>query len=153
MWEKFVNYILRRQSRFDRLKQQLLERLASEATEDVLMLLLDGMELAFLLDPQFRKNLKDFNARYLLVTKSGDFHVAVICEKNRMSAYKKRIDNCNVQVVFSDYKSIIDLLTHPDPDILDLMLAQKLDFTGNLNYIYKFGYLARHLLHNLQTAL
>jgi hypothetical protein len=32
------------------------------------------------------------------------------------------------------------------------MLNQKLDFKGNLNYLYKFGYMSRNLLFNLGIA-
>ena len=135
MWQRIVNFFLMRHLRFKRTAEKLLDRLGAEATEEVFKLLLKGMALFFCIDPKFRKNLKDFNGRYLFATETGPINVAVVYKKNNMYVYEKTLKHFDVRVDFKDYKAIVDFLTHPDPDVLDQMLNQKLKFKGNLNYI------------------
>ncbi len=152
MWNKIVNFLLARSFRLDRIGGQLADRLGAEATEEVFKLLLHGMELAFCVDAEFRRNLDGFAAGYLFASADGPINVAVTYGKRRMCVREGTLAKPNVRVDFRDYRAVLDFLTQPDPDVLDMMLNQKLTITGNLNYLYKFGYMARHLLHDLGIA-
>lgn len=149
MLDKIINLFLLRYLRLALMKRQLSDALAAEATEEVFKLLLRVMAFFFVVDRAYRKNLAGFAADYLFATESGRINVAVTFRNNRMSVYEETIDNYNVRVDFVDYRAVIAYLTDPDPDLLDQLLNQKLDFSGNLNYLYKFVYMSRHLLHNL----
>ncbi|MBN2717404.1 MAG: hypothetical protein JXX14_16240 [Deltaproteobacteria bacterium] len=150
--EELVNILLIRRFRMNLLAQKLNDALSAEITEEGFKLLLKGMALFALIDSDFRKNLKDFNGRYLFKTIDGPINVAVTCRNGKMSVYEKTLEHYNVRVDFKDYKAVVDFLTDPDLDVLDQMLNQKLKFSGNLNYLYKFGYMARHLMVQLGIA-
>ena len=149
MWDKIVNFLLLRHVRLALLRRRLEDALASEATEEVFKLLLRVMAFCFIVDRAYRKNLKGFAADYLFVTEKGNINVAVTFRNNRMWVYEETIDSYNVRVDFADYKAVMAYLCNPDPDLLDQLLNQKLEFYGNLNYLYKFVYLSRHLLFTL----
>ncbi|MBN2528838.1 MAG: hypothetical protein JXR76_20780 [Deltaproteobacteria bacterium] len=151
--EDIVNIILIRHFRLKRLATKLKNHVGGEATEEGLKLLLRCMALALCVDNEYRKNLKDFNGRYLFTTKKGPVNVAATCANNKMSVYEKSISDFDVRVDFSDYKAIIDFLIQADVDIIDQMLNQKLSFFGNLNYLYKLGYMTRHLMLKLGIAV
>jgi hypothetical protein len=40
---------------------------------------------------------------------------------------------------------LMGFLLSPKPDILGSMLRQDISIDGNLNYLYKFAYMAKHL--------
>lgn len=151
--EEMVHVLFIRHFRLRRIAKRLESQLGAEVTEEGLKLLLRGMALALCVDREFRKNIKDFNGRYLFTTLNGPINVAVTCANNKMSVYEKDIQHYNVRVDFKDYKAIVDFLTQPELDIIDQMLNQKLQFSGNLNYLYKLGYMARHLLRKLEIAV
>ena len=151
--EKLVNFLLIRRFRLDRIAKKLENHLGGEITEEGLKLLLKGMALALCLDREYRLNLKDFNGRYLFATIDGPVNIAVTCRDGKMSVYEKTLTHFNVRVDFKDYQALIDFLLQSELDVIDMMLNQKLHFTGNLNYLYKFGYMARHLMLKLGIAV
>ena len=151
-FEELVNIMLIRRFRMNLLAQKLNDALSAEITEEGFKLLLKGMALFALIDPEFSKNLKNFNGRYLFKTINRPVNVAVTCKDGKMSVYEKTLQHYNVRVDFKDYKAVVDFLTDPDLDVLDQMLNQKLQFSGNLNYLYKFGYMARHLMQRFGIA-
>lgn len=48
-------------------------------------------------------------------------------------------------MIFKDGKALMDFLLAENPDILGAMLHQEVTPEGNLNYLYTFAYMARHL--------
>ena len=150
--EEIVNILFVRRFRMNLIAKKLHDALSAEITEEGFKLLLRGMALYACIDPEFRRNLKNFNGRYLFKTIDGPINVAVTCANEKMSVYEKTLQHYNVRVDFKDYKAVVDFLTDPDLDVLDQMLNQKLRFSGNLNYLYKFGYMARHLMLQLGIA-
>jgi hypothetical protein len=54
-----------------------------------------------------------------------------------------------VRVRFTDGAALRRFLFAEDQDILDSLLANEVELTGNLNYIYKFGFMARDLQRRL----
>ena len=140
-----LNFFTLRYFRFFKAKKRFLENLGSEFAEEFLQLLLNLMSLMFFLNKDFRKNIKDFNARYLFKSKDSQITIAAIFKNNKMKVYEKEIDNTNVTVIFKNSKALMNFLLSPKPDILNSILKQEVTFDGNLNYLYKFIFMSRRL--------
>jgi hypothetical protein len=145
MFEKILNWLLLRPFRVKRLRSKFLQCLESEAAEGFLEMLLKFMSLAFFMDRDFRRNIKGFNGRYLFKSRDNGITVAVVFRNNRMKVYEKELKDTDVTVVFRNGRTLMGYLISPKPDILGSLLRQDVTFNGNLNYVYKFAYMAKRL--------
>lgn len=145
MLEVLFNSILFRKFRAKIVSKKFIDCIQSELAEKFLDVLLKLMSLLICLDKNFRRNIKDFEARYLFKSKDGTIMVAAVFHKRRLKVSEKPINNTNVTVIFKDEKVLMNFLLSPQPDILNAILNQDLTYDGNLNYISKFAYMARHL--------
>ena len=127
------------------LKKQLLGTL----TDDFLELLLNGMDLTFYLSKGFRKNIKDFDGRYLFRTADKTVESSATFKDGDMKVHDKAIEDWDIRVTFKDSKALLSYLFSRDQDILNSLLKNEVAVDGNLNHIYKFGFLARDLAHRL----
>jgi hypothetical protein len=125
--------------------EKFVECLESEFAEEFLQVLLEIMKLLFLLDHDFKKNILDFNARYLFRSRDGSITVAAIFRDNGMEVREKEIASPNITVTFKDSKALMNYLLAPKPDVLGSMLRQEVTLDGNLNYLYKFAFMAKRL--------
>ncbi|OPY13729.1 MAG: hypothetical protein A4E66_00645 [Syntrophus sp. PtaB.Bin001] len=119
--------------------------LSSELAEDFLMLLLNLMSVVFLIDRDFRKNIERFNGRYLFKSKDGRLTVAALFENDRLKVKEKEIPDADITIFFKDGKALMNYLLSPKPDILGSILKQEVSLDGNLNYLYKFAFMAKRL--------
>ncbi len=103
------------------------------------------MSLVLFLNQDFRKNIKNFRGRYLFRSKDNRITVAAIFRDNKLRVYEKGIDNTNMTVTFRNPKALMNYLLSPKPDILGSILRQDVVIDGNLNYLFKFAYMAKHL--------
>ena len=145
MLENISNFILLRNIRAKTLQKRFLNCIESEFAEEFLELLLKLMSLVFFLNKDFKRNIENFNGRYLFKSRDNKITVAAIFRDNQMKVYEKIIDRTDVTVNFKDAKALMDYLLSPKPDILGSILNQDVTIDGNLNYLYKFAYMARHL--------
>lgn len=127
------------------LKKQLL----GKVTDDFLELLLKGMDLAFYLSKGFRKNIKNFDGRYLFETADNMVASSATFKDGDMKVHDEEIEDWDVKITFKDSKALLAYLFSKDQDILNSLLKNEVAVDGNLNYIYKFGFLARDLSHRL----
>jgi hypothetical protein len=125
--------------------EKLLKELDSEFTEEVLKALLTGMGLVFLLSSKYRKNIENFNGRYLFQGKNNAFSVAAVFQNGSMNVVDGTIDSPNITIIFKNPAALRNFIFSPKPDILNAILQQDVSIDGNLNYLYKFAYMANHL--------
>ena len=126
--------------------QKWLDNMQSESAEDFLELLLKSMSLVFELNlKDFRKNIEGFTGRYLFTSKDKGITVSVVFDKGKMKVYEATIDGADIIITFRNDKALMDYIFSPKPDILGSMLRQDVMLNGNLNYLYKFAFMAQHL--------
>ncbi len=126
--------------------QKWLDNMQSESAEDFLELLLKSMSLVFELNlKDFRKNIEGFTGRYLFASKDKGITVSVVFDKGKMKVYEATIDGADIIITFRNDKALMDYIFSPKPDILGSMLRQDVMLNGNLNYLYKFAFMAQHL--------
>jgi hypothetical protein len=135
----FLTWVLRLFSR------KLARELEGEVTDAFVELLLRGMKLAFWLLPDFRRNLRGFRGRYLLETADGAVQVSAVFEGGRMKVRDDAIADWDVKVSFENPQAVWSFLLSKDQDILNSILRDEVAVEGNINYVYKLGYMAREL--------
>ena len=127
------------------LSKRLREELYGKVTDKFLELLLRGMDLAFSLSKGYRKNIKDFDGRYLFTTADHLVAAAATFKDGDMKVHEEAVDDWNVCITFKDAAALNAFIFSRDQDILDSLLANDVEVDGNLNYVYKFGFMARDL--------
>jgi hypothetical protein len=60
-----------------------------------------------------------------------------------MHVHDGAIRDWDVKVTFEDGKALRKFLFSKDPDVLNSLAENKMEVDGNLNYIFKFGYMAK----------
>lgn len=130
---------------FEPAMKKFSDCLTSEFAEDFLQLLLGLMSVVFLFDHDFRKNIAGFNGRYQFKSKDGCITVAALFGDDRLEVREEEIPDADITVLFKDGKALMGYLLTPKPDILGSMLRQEVSLDGNLNYLYKFAFMAKRL--------
>lgn len=126
--------------------QKWLGSMGSQAAEGFLLLLLKLMDLVFMLNIwNFRENIEGFRGRYVFRSKDDSIVASASFKNGNMKVYDKIIDKPDVTITFRDDKALMNYLLSPKPDILGSILRQDVTINGNLNYLYKFAYMAKRL--------
>jgi hypothetical protein len=55
------------------------------------------------------------------------------------------VDSPDITIIFKNPAALRNFIFSPKPDILNAILRQEVSVDGNLNYLYKFAYMANHL--------
>ncbi len=137
---------------FDLWSNSLKKAILGEVTDEFLELLLKGMDLAFFFSGSYRKNIKGFKGRYLFLTSDNLVAASAVFEDSDMKVLEDAIDDWDVRVTFKDAASLRAFIFSKDQDILNSLLENRVEVDGNLNYIYKFGFMARDLGRRLGVA-
>lgn len=131
--------------------RKLKKQLIGQVTDDFLELLLKGLDLIFYLSKGFRKNIKNFEGRYLFSTADNTVASSATFKDGDMKVHDEAIEDWDVKVTFKDSKALLGFLFSKDQDILNSLLKNEVAVDGNLNYIYKFGFMVRDLSHRLRV--
>jgi hypothetical protein len=127
--------------------EKLKGALEDVLTTALLEILLDGMSLAFVLLRGFRRNLAGFSGKYLFRTANDGVARGALFASRRMQVLRGEFTDYDVAVTFKDSAALLRFLFSRDQDILDSLLAN-----GNVNFIYKFAFMARDLIGRLKLA-
>lgn len=118
-------------------------------TDKIAEILLFGMELAFIFSKEYRRNLKDFSARYVLATADGRVAASAVFEPGKMRVKTTAVPSPTVTVTFKSPAAFRRFLSSKEHDILESLLADEVAVDGNVSYVYKLGFMARALLLRL----
>jgi len=117
----------------------------SETAEEFLQILLTLMQIMFVFNHEYRRNIKNFNGRYQFASTDGQVTMAAVFKNGRMKVMEKVIDNPHITITFRDGKTLLNFIISPRQDILGSMLRHDVRTDGNLNYLNKFGFMAKQL--------
>lgn len=129
--------------------KDLSREITARVTDDFLKLLLRGMDLSFCLSKGYRRNIKGFRGKYLFRTENDEVVAAATFEGGNMRVHGNAIEQPDVQVTFEDPEALKSFLLSTDRDIINSVLENKVAVEGNLNYIYKFGFMVADLAKRL----
>ena len=130
---------------FEKRANKLVEQIKSGPLDIFLETLLLLMSWIFYLDKDFKRNIEGFDARYAFKSEDETIAASAIFKNNKMKIKNYAIDSSNVTIIFKDSQALKDFLFSEDPDIIGAILNNSIRTVGNLNYLLKFGYMAKHL--------
>jgi hypothetical protein len=134
---------------FRRKTRLLKDELEGEFTDRFVELLLYAMDMAFMLLASYQRNLRGFRAQYVFRTADGRVEASALFGGGKMSVRQRAVSSPNVTVTFKDPAALRRFLFSKDQDILSSILASDVEVDGNVNYVYKFGFMARELILRL----
>jgi hypothetical protein len=128
---------------------RLRDQITAVVTGQFVELLLHGMDLAFCLSRGYHKHIEQFQGTYLFRTTDDEIvHTAIFANGN-MQVSDESVADWDVRVTFRDAEVLKTFLLSPDRDVVDAVLKNDVAVDGNLNYIYKFGFMAMDLAKRL----
>jgi len=125
--------------------EKFLNTLEDEAAETFLEVLLLFMKLKFMFDPSYRRNIENFKGRYQFKSRDNKITVLVELDNGKMDIKETLSEDVDVTVIFKDGRSLMNFLLSQNRDVLRGLLNNEINVNGNLNYIYKFAFMANHL--------
>ncbi len=125
--------------------KKFVQCLESEFAEEFLQVLLEFMKIIFAVNHDFRRNITNFAGRYQFRSVDGSITVAAVFGNDGMEVTEEEISRPDVTVIFKDSRALMNYLLTPKPDVLGSMLRQEVTLDGNLNYLYKFAFMAKRL--------
>ncbi len=125
--------------------QKFLQALEDEAADVFLKALCFLLKIKCALDRDFRKNIDEFYGQYQFISKNGHLNVVLELDHGKVHFREGTAANPNVTVFFKDGASLTRFFISRKKDILQAMLRNELEAKGNLNYIFKLGFMANHL--------
>jgi hypothetical protein len=128
-----------------RLLKDLKKNLQEDVTEAMLFILLEAMSLMFVFDRNFRKNIVNFNARYSFTDRTRGIHTGVVFKDGIMKVVDEAVADPTAEIEFKDAAALRKFLFSSDGDIINAILENSINTFGNLNYVLKFGFMAKHL--------
>jgi hypothetical protein len=112
---------------------------------DLLSWLLGLLGCVYASNPALRKHIKNFDAHYQFIFADRNTPVAAVFHAGRIRTSRQLIKAPHVTLVFRNSDVLKGLFLSPNPDILAAILKQDIIVKGNLTYLYKLAFLARHL--------
>jgi hypothetical protein len=134
---------------FRRKARALKDELEGKLTDKFVEILLYTMDVAFILLASYRRNLRGFRGSYVLRTADHRVAASALFGGDKMSVRSEAVASPTVTVTFKDAAALRRFLFSKDQDILSSLLANDVEVDGNLNYIYKLGFMARDLTRRL----
>jgi hypothetical protein len=135
--------------------QELILKLSDKITDWTLEELLGVMSLAFDASDTvvgqvlglegYNKNIEGFDAVYAFGTMKGDVQAAAVFENGKMSVNEGSPGKWDLNVSFKSVDAFWAFLFSGGENILESLLANDVELYGNVNHVYKFGFMARDL--------
>lgn len=107
-----------------------------------------GLGSVFNLDG-YHANIDGFEAVYAFATQDEKMQAAVVFEDGKMHVKTHAPNEWDIKVTFKDVQAFWKFILSGGQDILDSLLANDVEVYGNLNYLYKFGFMTRDLTQRL----
>ena len=127
------------------LSRDFAEEVEGSATDLFVEALLAGMDVALWLCRDYRRNIIGFKARYVIESDRGGVAATADFDGKYMHVYRQALSSPTVRIRFKDAAALRSFLLSEDQDILESVLADQVEVEGNLNYVYKLGYMAKNL--------
>lgn len=132
--------------------KDFIKAVEEDLTDRFLEILLHAMKLGFLLVPGYRRNLYGWSGTLVFCTREKHVGATTHFKNGRMLVEETASSKGNSTVVFKDGAALRSFLFANDQDIFNSLLANTVEVEGNLNYVCKFGFMAKDLLYRLGVS-
>jgi len=131
----------------NRWSKKLKNSVENDLTDLFLESVLKVMKFMLYIDSDFRKNIKSFNGRYAFKSRNGKIAASAVFRRSKMKVKRTAIaeKEANITVIFRNGQALRNFLFSKNPDVMGAILNNDINTIGNLNYILKFGYMAKYL--------
>ena len=126
-------------------RARLVRCLESGVLDAFLELLLKAMSLAFRLDHAYGRNIDGFKVTYTFRSRDSSIGASAVFADGRMHVRRRAAPDADITITFKDGRALRDFLFTENPDIIAAILDNEVSYVGNLNYLGKFAYMAKHL--------
>ena len=92
----------------------------------------------------YQKHIETFNGRYLFQAQEG-VATSVVFQKGEMDVLDDPIDDWDLKVTFKDNQALWKFLLSVKHDAMEAIFKNDVETEGNLNYLFKFGFMVRDL--------
>jgi hypothetical protein len=116
-----------------------------KSPETVLRYLLEVLGLLYSSNPELRKHVQGYSAKYQFRFTDHEAPVAAEFRSGRLRVEAAAIAGPDVTVTFTNAQALGNLLMAHKPDLFSAILKQDIAVEGNLTYVYKLAFLAKHL--------
>lgn len=141
-----ARFVLRRKLR------RFLNELKGQATDQLLELLLYAMSWAFLLSSSYRINIQNYTATLVFRCKNSPVAAAARFHQSHLEVETEPSSDGNTCISFASPAALQRFIFAKDHDALNLLLKNEVTVTGNVNHVYRFGFLANELLWMLDMT-
>lgn len=126
--------------------------LREEAADSLLEYALRALTVIIEKNPRLRANATDIDAVYHFSIERARRDISLHLDRRGARVRRGAPENPDVSIGFRDTASVVSFLLAPKPDILRSLLNQDIAVDGNVNYLFKFAYLANKLKGILKDA-
>jgi hypothetical protein len=156
------NALRRRRSKLAKLTEKIRDSLVNldpELAEDFFGLLLGVISLRLWVDKDYHRNIEGFKGKYLFLSKDKKISIRAVFKHTRflkheyLSFGEGELDDPDITVTFKDSRALMNLLLSPKLDIMGSLLRNDVSVSGNVNYIFKFGFMATQLRQMMLPAM
>lgn len=137
------------------LSGHLRRYLDEEVTDLFLELLLHAMAVAFVFSRDYRRHIEGYRATLEFCAGARDaadedvIRTVVEFEGEHMHVNPDHEVPIDTKVRFTSARALRDFLLSKDHDIIGALLNAEVDVRGNMNHVYRFGFLAADLIERL----
>jgi hypothetical protein len=143
--------------------QAIVGELSADISDRALETLLNGMSLAFRtsesgigkilgLDGYSQNIEKPFSAVYVFCNEDEELGATARFQNGEMLVFKDGAEQWDLKVSFKDVRAFWKFVLSGGDDIVDSILANDVEVYGNVNYLHKFGFMAKDLIKRLGLA-
>jgi hypothetical protein len=115
---------------------------AFELSDDVILAPIVGLE-------GYSANIREFNAVYGFESKDASVQATAVFKNNKMEVKEDGPETWDMKVMFTDARAFWNFIFSGGQDIVQSILDNEVEAYGNLNHLYKFGFMARDLKERL----
>lgn len=156
MLNKFWKIIKKHQSRkINEVLKILFSKMHPELVEDFISILLNFMSFELWLDSEYNKNIEDFKGKYLFRSADNKISVQAIFKhswlfnRNYLKVREEDLKDPDAAVIFKNSRALMNRLFSPKLDVLDTLLKNEVSINGNINYLFKFSFMATELRYKV----
>jgi hypothetical protein len=136
---------------FRRWHGQHFDMLDEKVSDTTLEGLLGAMEVGIKLFPAWRERVQGFRGTLVFTAKSATnpkrepVQATAIFDGKGMVVRREGAASFNAKVTFSDPLALFSFLLSREHDIGEALLKNAVETKGNLNYVYRFGFLVMEM--------
>ncbi len=153
---KFLSWLFSRRVRDWLAKvfsRKWVDKLQGQITDEFAEALFRVLQVAAWVCRDFRKeNLRGFRARYVVSSDDGKVSVTADFHDGEVDVKDEAQGDWTVRIRFRDADAFRKFLLSDNQDVLKAILEDAVEVDGNVNYVYKLGYMAKDLELRLGLA-